>query len=108
MEVKQRPRISQTVIDEFTKLIDSQDEKGIKKYGTTIDEAADKDYNWQLMALEEAADLQKYLVKKIVELQLKVAGLKSQTSYQRFLDMEKENLLLARENQRLLDMLQTK
>jgi hypothetical protein len=63
-----RPTTSQIVIDEFTKLLDSQDEKGILKYGETIDDAADQDYNWELMALEETADLQKYLVKRIKQL----------------------------------------
>ncbi|MCM3763468.1 hypothetical protein [Neobacillus niacini] len=63
-----RPLTSQIVIDEFTKIIDSQDEKGFKKYGTTIDQANNKDYNWELMALEETADLQKYLVRRIAEL----------------------------------------
>ncbi|WP_284037441.1 hypothetical protein [Neobacillus sp. 114] len=66
----QRPLTSQMVIDEFTKIIDLQDEKGFKKYGTTIDQADNKDYNWELMALEETADLQKYLVRRI----LQVAG----------------------------------
>lgn len=64
-----RPATSQTVIDEFTKIIDSQDGKGFAKYGKSIDEAIDKDYNWELMALEETADLQKYLVRRIKELE---------------------------------------
>ncbi|WP_066316897.1 hypothetical protein [Bacillus sp. FJAT-29814] len=63
----QRPLTSQIVIDEFTKIIDSQDEKGFKKYGTTIDQANNKDYNWELMALEETADLQKYLIRRILQ-----------------------------------------
>lgn len=64
-----RPETSQIVIDEFTKIIDSQDTKGIKKYQETIDAAKDEKYNWELMALEETADLQKYLVKRIKELE---------------------------------------
>jgi predicted nuclease with TOPRIM domain len=63
-----RPIVSQIVIDEFTKIIDSQDTKGLEKYGTTIDQAANAHYNWELMALEETADLQKYLVKRIMQL----------------------------------------
>jgi hypothetical protein len=63
----ERPLISQIVINEFAKIIDSQDEKGFKKYGTTIDQAENKNYNWEIMALEETADLQKYLVRKILE-----------------------------------------
>lgn len=62
-----RPLTSQTVIDEFAKIVDAQDIKGFKKYGTTIDEASDTNYNWELMALEETADLQKYLVRRIMQ-----------------------------------------
>ncbi|MEH7157523.1 hypothetical protein [Neobacillus drentensis] len=65
----ERPKISQMVINEFTKLIDSQDGKGFEKYGVSIDDAKDESYNWEHMALEEAADLQKYLVKRILELE---------------------------------------
>ncbi|WHY76249.1 hypothetical protein QNH20_19280 [Neobacillus sp. WH10] len=68
----QRPKTSQKVIDEFTKIIDSQDAKGLEKYGVTIDEA--NGYNWSLMALEETADLQKYLVKRIEELEIILEG----------------------------------
>jgi hypothetical protein len=64
----ERPKTSQFVIDEFAKIIDSQDDKGFEKYGKSIDDANDSDYNWELMALEETADLQKYLVRRIVEL----------------------------------------
>jgi len=64
------------VIDEFSKIIDMQDHKGIDKYGRTIDEAKDSDYDWKLMALEETADLQKYLVKRIKELEKENARLR--------------------------------
>jgi hypothetical protein len=63
-----RPLTSQIVIDKFASIIDSQDEKGLKKYGTSIDGASNLKYNWELMALEETADLQKYLVKRIMQL----------------------------------------
>lgn len=59
-----RPATTQKVIDIFTEILDKQDQKGLLKYGTTIDEANDKNYNWNLMALEESADLMKYLVKE--------------------------------------------
>lgn len=62
-----RPLTSQLVIDEFAKIVAAQDIKGFKKYGTTIDEASDTNYNWELMALEETADLQKYLVRRIMQ-----------------------------------------
>jgi hypothetical protein len=64
----ERPKTSQFVIDEFAKIIDSQDKKGFEKYGKSIDAAVDSDYNWELMALEETADLQKYLVRQIAQL----------------------------------------
>jgi hypothetical protein len=59
-----RPEITQAVIDAFSKILDAQDQKGIKKYGTTIDEAKNSDYDWNLMALEECADCFKYLIKE--------------------------------------------
>jgi hypothetical protein len=64
-----RPKISQMVLDEFANIIDSQDKKGMSKYGKTIDDASDADYDWKLMALEETADLQKYLVRRIKQLE---------------------------------------
>lgn len=59
----QRPAITQRVIDTFAKVLDDQDVKGIEKYKQTIDEA--EGYDWKLMALEEAADLVKYLMKEL-------------------------------------------
>jgi hypothetical protein len=64
-----RPKTAQTVIDTFTKLIDEQCSKGLSKYGTTIDEAKDENYDWNRMALEEAIDLNQYLVKENNKLQ---------------------------------------
>jgi chromosome segregation ATPase len=64
-----RPKTTQAVIDGFAKILDAQDDKGIKKYGTTMDEAIDENYDWRIMALEETADLQKYLVKEIKRLE---------------------------------------
>lgn len=64
----ERPETSQVVIEGFTSLVDGQDLKGIVKYNETIDEAKDIDYNWELMALEESVDLNKYQVKRIKQL----------------------------------------
>lgn len=64
-----RPKTAQTVIDTFTKLIDEQCSKGLSKYGTTIDEAQDENYDWNRMALEEAVDLSQYLVREVRKLQ---------------------------------------
>lgn len=57
-----RPYTTQKVIDTFTEILDKQDNKGISKYNMTIDEASG--YDWNIMALEEVADLMKYLVKE--------------------------------------------
>lgn len=72
----ERPMVSQMVIDAFANIVDKQDQKGIKKYNMTIDEAADQDYDWNEMALEEGADLYKYLVKENMKLRKENAGLK--------------------------------
>jgi NTP pyrophosphatase (non-canonical NTP hydrolase) len=60
-----RPRVSQKVIDAFAAIVDQQDEKGLRKYGVSIDEASDSEYDWNSMALEECADLFKYMVREI-------------------------------------------
>jgi len=64
-----RPQTSQAVIDIVTKIVDSQDEKGWKKYSVTIDDAKDEEYNWYQMAVEELVDGMKYMVKENQRLQ---------------------------------------
>lgn len=117
-----RPATSQAVIDGFARIVDLQDVKGFERYGTTIDEASDAEYNWELMALEETADLQKYLVKRIKQLekekeqllvtteylsqQLKKVGtelkeIKRKTRYISYMAMARENLELAERNKQL-------
>jgi hypothetical protein len=69
-----RPKTTQAVIDGFSKLLDAQDDKGIKKYGTTIDEAeideeTGEPWDWRLMAMEELCDYSKYQVKEIKRLE---------------------------------------
>lgn len=93
-----RPETSQIVIDEFTKVVDSQDDKGYLKYNTTIDEAKDENYNWELMAIEEAVDMSKYFVKRIKELQKRIKDLKSMRRISRYLAIAAENLQLTQEN----------
>ena len=133
-QLMSRPKTSQIVIDEFSKIVDSQDGKGFEKYQTTIDEAKDEDYDWKLMALEEAADLQKYLVKRIEELEKQknkliqdlaisetanqwllnqITELKTQNKelkvanrHSVVMDLQKENLELFQENQSLKEQLQ--
>lgn len=43
---------------DLQKVMESQDEKGMKKYGTPLNYL--DDYNWDIMADEELADLIKY------------------------------------------------
>lgn len=94
-----RPLTSQIVIDEFSKIIDSQDKKGIEKYGKTIDEAVN--YDWELMALEEAADLQKYLVKEIIKLRAELHILKNKSLFKVY----QENIELTKEIEKLSKMI---
>ncbi|MMZ50561.1 hypothetical protein D1872_122790 [compost metagenome] len=60
-----RPEVTQRIIE----LLDKQNEKGLRKYGTTIDQVPDTAYDWKLMALEEAADLIQYLQKEVMRLE---------------------------------------
>ncbi|ODA06129.1 hypothetical protein A7312_16305 [Paenibacillus polymyxa] len=60
-----RPEVTRRIIE----LLDKQNEKGLKKYGTTIDQVSDMAYDWKLMALEEAADLIQYLQKEVIRLE---------------------------------------
>jgi cell division protein FtsB len=92
-----RPAVSQMVINEFTKLIDLQDVKGIAKYNKTIDEANNADYNWMEMAGEELADMFKYLVKEIIRLKAELHVLKCKSWFK----VHSENIALAKENERL-------
>ncbi|APQ59857.1 hypothetical protein PPOLYM_02512 [Paenibacillus polymyxa] len=64
-ELPVRPEVTQRIIA----LLDKQNEKGLKKYGTTIDQVSDQSYDWKLMALEEAADLIQYLQKEVMRLE---------------------------------------
>jgi 3-dehydroquinate synthase class II len=64
-ELSVRPEVTQRIIE----LLDKQNEKGLKKYGTTIDQVSDIAYDWKLMALEEAIDLIQYQQKEIMRLE---------------------------------------
>ncbi|MDR6776303.1 hypothetical protein J2W98_000550 [Paenibacillus peoriae] len=61
----ERPEVTQRIIE----LLDKQNEKGLKKYGITIDQVSDMSYDWRLMALEEATDLIQYLQKEVIRLE---------------------------------------
>lgn len=97
----ERPKTSQYVINEFAKVVDSQDTKGINKYDMTIDEASDENYHWLEMAGEEVADLMKYLVKEIIRLRKAVSLLKFSQRKSLMDKLMRENLELAEENERL-------
>lgn len=60
-----RPEVTKRIID----LLDKQNEKGLRKYGSTIDQASDQYYDWKLMAMEEMADLIQYQQKEIMRLE---------------------------------------
>lgn len=72
-QLQKRPDVSQQVIDQFSRIVDAQDEKGWVKYGRTID-AADG-YDWNMMIAEEAVDALKYAVKENHRLRETVVGL---------------------------------
>lgn len=98
---KDRPKTSQYVINEFTKVIDNQDLKGIEKYDMTIDEANDDNYHWLEMAGEEVADCFKYFVKEIVRLRKVISMLRYNQRKTLVDKLIRENLDLAEENERL-------
>ena len=49
-------------------IIINQQKKGVAKYGKYISECGDGDYDWELMASEEAADLLIYSMKNKKEI----------------------------------------
>ena len=71
-----RPLVTQKVIDTFASVLDAQDEKGLEKYGVSIDEAKHEEYDWNVMALEEVADFTKYMVKENQKLRLEIQELR--------------------------------
>lgn len=71
-----RPDVSRELIMRFVSVVDKQDRKGMRKYGKTIDDATD--YDWNLMALEESVDLNKYLIKENRRLRDEIRRLKDQ------------------------------
>jgi len=68
-----RPDVSREVIMRFVSIVDEQDRKGMNKYGETIDTA--EGYDWNVMALEESVDLNKYLVKENRRLRARIKQL---------------------------------
>jgi hypothetical protein len=59
------PTVKERIIDLLTK----QTEKGLSKYGHTLDDCPDEKYDWRLMAMEELIDLAQYQQKEIMRLE---------------------------------------
>lgn len=76
-----RPVITQGIIDIIAGRLDRQNEKGMNKYGVSIDEVTvDVDgvpYDWRDMALEELVDCIQYLMKENVKLNMEIRELKT-------------------------------
>ena len=45
---------------EWEKIVEKQEQKGIAKYGHTIDDCPNDAYDWQVMMLEEMVDFMVY------------------------------------------------
>ncbi|WP_328211821.1 nucleoside triphosphate pyrophosphohydrolase family protein [Cytobacillus firmus] len=59
----------QEIIRTIEKLIDTQNEKGLKKYGHTLEDCDPGEYNWGQMIIEELIDALQYQQKEIHRLQ---------------------------------------
>jgi site-specific DNA-adenine methylase len=57
-----RTIITRSVLEVIANLMDKQDQKGLTKYGKTLDKVNLDDYDWNQMAMEEMADCIKYLM----------------------------------------------
>jgi hypothetical protein len=73
MKLPKKPRIEpdkdNTVKGRIIELLNKQTEKGLSKYGHTLDDCPDEKYDWRLMAMEELIDLAQYQQKEIVRLE---------------------------------------
>lgn len=85
------PKTTQIVMDIIAKHLWEQNRKGIQKYGTTIDEASNSEYNWNVMALQEVIDCIQYVVKENMKIK------------EENLMLSSENKHLRQENKRLLN-----
>lgn len=57
--------IKQKVLNTVSKIIDSQNEKGLQKYGESLDECDLNKHDWNLMIIEELIDALQYQQKEI-------------------------------------------
>lgn len=60
----------QEIIRTIEKLIDAQNEKGLKKYGHTLEDCDPGEYNWGQMIIEELIDALQYQQKEIQRLHI--------------------------------------
>lgn len=77
-KIKQQSTIKDMILATIEGHIDAQNEKGMKKYGETLDDCSVDAYDWLKMALEEAIDMLQYQQKEIGRLSGLLAGLTPQ------------------------------
>jgi hypothetical protein len=58
-----------TVKGRIIDYLNKQTDKGVKKYGHTLDESPDEKHDWRLMMIEELVDCIQYQQKEIIRLE---------------------------------------
>jgi hypothetical protein len=69
--------MSNTIRNKIVEMLDKQIEKGVEKYGHTLDSCPDDKFDWRTMALEELIDLVQYQEKYIRQLELSISRCKA-------------------------------
>ena len=64
-KIKQQSTIKDMILATIEEHIDAQNEKGMKKYGESIDDCPVDDYSWPNMVIEELIDALQYQQKEI-------------------------------------------
>lgn len=67
-QVKQQLSIKEQLLEMFESHLDSQNEKGMKNYGQTLDECDPNSFDWQTMQIEEIVDAYQYAIKENMKL----------------------------------------
>src|SRR5699024_8009577 len=60
------PTIKNKVLASIKTLMDLQNEKGLKKYGQSLDDAPYEKYDWKIMIIEELIDALQYQQKEMM------------------------------------------
>lgn len=81
MHVKSKFTIKDEILIKIGKQIDNQIDKGVAKYGQTLDECPTDSYDWQQMINEELIDALQYANKDIRKLRKKVKRLETHILY---------------------------